>query len=62
MATQPKTGIALAMQFFGRKPGQSLSDFRDEWNTLKVPGKTEADQKSVQNAIIAGIENGTLTY
>ena len=52
------TGIALAMKFFGKrtmpdgKP-QGLAAFRDEWNELGVPA---------QRQILAGIEDGTLTY
>ena len=47
------SGIGLAMKFFGRRDGQTLAEFRDEWNELSNPAK---DQLTV------GISNGTLTY
>lgn len=46
-------GVAKAMKFFGKQPGQSLSDFAAEWKTL-----TEDDK----DQLIAGITDGTFNY
>ena len=47
------SGIWLAVKYFGRRDGQTLSDFRDEWNLLSNPSKDQ---------IATGLTDGTLTY
>lgn len=48
------SGIGGVMKFFGRKPGQSLSDFKkEEWDKLTDQDKADLAQ---------GIGDGTFTY
>ena len=47
------SGIGLAMKYFGKRDGQTLSEFRDEWNTLSEAGKAQ---------LTAGLTDETLTY
>ena len=47
------SGIGLAMKFFGKKNGQTLSEFRDEWNTLSEQSKAQ---------LTTGLTDETLTY
>ena len=47
------SGIGLAMKFFGKRDGQTLSEFRDEWNQLSNPAKDQLTE---------GLASGTLTY
>lgn len=47
------TGIAAAMKFFGRLPGQTLSQFKDEWHELSPQSRVE---------ISNGLADGTFTY
>ena len=47
------SGIGLAMKFFGKRDGQTLSEFRDEWNDLSENGKANLTE---------GLASGTLTY
>ena len=47
------SGIGLAMKYFGKRDGQTLSEFRDEWNLLPESGKTQ---------LTAGLTDQTLTY
>lgn len=49
----PKSGIGLAMEFFGKLPGQKITEFRDEWNTLSDTDKEQ---------LTAGLSDGSLTY
>lgn len=45
--------VAKALKYFGKKDGQSLSDFAIEWKQL-----TDADK----DQLVQGINDGTLTY
>ena len=47
------SGIALAMKYFGKRDGQSLAEFRGEWNKLSNPAKDQ---------LTTGLTDGTLTY
>jgi hypothetical protein len=48
-----KSGISLAMAFFGKKEGQGIKDFKDEWDAISDEGKAQ---------LTAGLSDGTLTY
>jgi hypothetical protein len=48
-----QTGIAIAMRYFGKKDGQGLAQFRDEWQELD-----EASQAQLAD----GVRDETLTY
>jgi len=50
---KPASGIGAAMKFFGKLQGQTLTGFRDEWNSLSA-----ADQAQLTK----GIQDGTFTY
>lgn len=45
--------IKAALDYFGRKSGQTLKDITEEWKKL-----TEQDKEQLKE----GIGNGTLTY
>lgn len=45
--------IKAVADFFGRKPGQTLKDWSEEWKQL-----SETDKEQIKN----GIGDGTLTY
>jgi hypothetical protein len=45
--------IKAVADFFGRKPGQTLKDWSEEWKLL-----SETDKEQIKE----GIGNGTLTY
>lgn len=47
------TESGKAMKFFGKKEGQSLSDFAKEWKEL-----TDVDKRQ----IIDGVNDGSFTY
>jgi hypothetical protein len=49
----PKSGVAIAMSYFGRKPNQRLAEFKEEWDAL---------DKESQAQLTAGITDETLTY
>lgn len=53
MTEGKSTGVAAAAKYFGKKPGQSLSEFATEWNELTDDDKAQ---------LVAGINNGSLTY
>lgn len=48
-----KSGISMAMTFFGKAPGQGIKDFKDEWDKVPEEGKAQ---------LTAGMADGTLTY
>lgn len=48
-----QTGIAAAMKYFGKLPGQTLSGFKDEWNAIPEQDRAQ---------ISTGLADGTLTY
>lgn len=50
---KPKSPIAAAMSFFGKKAGQNLASFKREWDELS-PGS--------QKQLADGIRDGSLTY
>jgi hypothetical protein len=45
--------IKVVMDFFGRKQGQTLKDWTEEWKALPDEAKEQIKE---------GIGNGTLTY
>ena len=45
--------LGLCMKFFGKLPGQTLSQFRDEWNKLSDADKAQLGE---------GLTNESLTY
>ena len=47
------SGISLAMKFFGKKNGQTISEFKAEWDAIPELGKAQ---------LAAGLADGTLTY
>jgi len=49
----PKSGIALAMAYFGKLPNQGIKDFKDDWDRLSDDSKAQLTQ---------GLSDGTLTY
>lgn len=49
----PKSGIAMAMEFFGKLPNQRITEFRDEWNSL-----SDKDKEEITN----GLADGSHTY
>lgn len=51
--TATSTGVAPAMKYFGKLPGQSLADFKDEWLTLSPDSRKQ---------LVEGITNGSLNY
>ncbi len=51
--TQPRKGAATLMRYFGKKPGQNLSDFATELRALTDDDLTH---------LVGGIEDGTLDY
>ncbi|MBP8211440.1 MAG: hypothetical protein KAY11_17875 [Ilumatobacteraceae bacterium] len=53
MTEKPKSGVAAAVKFFGKLPGQSLAEFAKEWNELSDESKTQ---------LANGINDGSLTY
>jgi hypothetical protein len=48
-----KSGISLAMTFFGKSEGQGIKAFKDEWDDIPEAGRAQ---------LTAGLSNGTLTY
>lgn len=50
-----KTPIGLAMEYFGRKPGQGIRDFKAEWDEL-----SETDKAQIASGLTG--ENPSLTY
>ena len=48
-----RVGAPIFMKYFGKLPGQKLSEFAEELKKL-----TDADYEQLR----AGIENGSLTY
>lgn len=53
MAEGKKPGVATAMKYFGKKNGQNLKGFSEEWNAL-----TDQDKDQLVN----GIVDGSLDY
>ena len=49
----PKVGMKAVFQFFGKKDGQTLAGFSQEWKELSLEERA---------AISAGIADGSLTY
>lgn len=49
----PKSPIAIAMAYFGRKSGQGIKGFKEEWDALAESDKAQ---------ITAGLTDETLTY
>lgn len=49
----PQTGIAAAMKYFGKRNGQTLAEFKGEWDELSAESKAQ---------ILAGLNDGSLTY
>lgn len=49
----PKSPIAIAMAYFGRKSGDGIKAFKTEWDAL-----TDTDKEQ----LIAGLADETLTY
>lgn len=47
------TGVAKAMKYFGKRAGDTLVGFKNEWQAL-----TDEDQRQIRQ----GLEDGTLTY
>jgi hypothetical protein len=47
------SGIGLAWKYFGKLPGQSLSEFKAEWGELSDKSKAEPT---------AGLSDGTESY
>jgi hypothetical protein len=47
------SGVGLAYKYFGKLPGQTLADFKDEWQKL-------SDKSKIQ--LTAGLSDGTETY
>lgn len=53
IAGKPGAGVNELNKFFGRKPGQSLSEFGQELKELTLDDKVQ---------LVGGIVDGTLTY
>jgi hypothetical protein len=47
------SGIALAMKYFGKKSGQTLAEFKDEWNELSDGSKSQ---------LAIGLSDDSLSY
>lgn len=47
------SGVGLAMKYFGKKDGQTLSQFRDEWNSITDENKAQ---------LVSGLSDGSLSY
>jgi hypothetical protein len=47
------SGIGLAMKYFGRTQGQSITQFKGEWDALTPKDKTD---------LTKGLSDGTETY
>jgi hypothetical protein len=45
--------IKVVMDYFGRKPGQTLKDWTEEWKALSEESREQIKE---------GIGNGTLSY
>ena len=51
---KPTSGVGTVMKFFGKKPGQSLAEFKhDEWDKL-----TDKDKEQLRD----GVNDGTFDY